>query len=191
MPLSPAAGDTIGDIILKRYHRREVLRGALGVAAATALFGPALLEERRGLGGRRAGSLRVRGGRGRRRRDPPCRRGLPGRHLAPLGRPALSRFAAIRPVAAKRRRAVEAVRLQQRLYRLHPARRQRTARPAVHQSRIHQRGGHVSRPRPPGLDLLSRHDGGAGRDRNGRPWRHHRRDRARGRPVAPGAGQHI
>ena len=33
VPLSPAAGDTIGDIIFKRYHRREVLRGALGVAA--------------------------------------------------------------------------------------------------------------------------------------------------------------
>jgi secreted PhoX family phosphatase len=44
VPLSPAAGDTIGDIIFKRYHRREVLRGALGVAAATALFGPALLS---------------------------------------------------------------------------------------------------------------------------------------------------
>jgi secreted PhoX family phosphatase len=43
VPLSPAVGDTIGDLILKRYDRRELMRGALGVAAATALFGPALL----------------------------------------------------------------------------------------------------------------------------------------------------
>jgi uncharacterized protein len=44
VPLSPAVGDTIGDLILKRYDRRELMRGALGVAAATALFGPALLR---------------------------------------------------------------------------------------------------------------------------------------------------
>jgi len=43
VPLSPAVGATIGDLILKRYDRREMMRGALGVAAATALFGPALL----------------------------------------------------------------------------------------------------------------------------------------------------
>jgi secreted PhoX family phosphatase len=41
-PLSPAGGDTIGDIIAKRYSRREVMRGTLGVAAATVLFGPTL-----------------------------------------------------------------------------------------------------------------------------------------------------
>jgi hypothetical protein len=46
VPLSPAVGDTIGDFILKRYDRRELMRGALGVAAATALFGPALLARR-------------------------------------------------------------------------------------------------------------------------------------------------
>jgi uncharacterized protein len=43
VPLSPAAGDTIGDVILKRYGRREVMRGVLGVAATVALFGPTLL----------------------------------------------------------------------------------------------------------------------------------------------------
>ena len=42
-PLSPPAGDTIGEIIARRYSRREMMRGALGVAAATTLFGPALL----------------------------------------------------------------------------------------------------------------------------------------------------
>jgi secreted PhoX family phosphatase len=46
VPLSPAVGDTIGDLILKRYDRRAMMRGTLGVAAATALFGPALLGRR-------------------------------------------------------------------------------------------------------------------------------------------------
>ena len=44
VPLSPARGDAIGDVILKRYSRRDMMRGALGVAAAAALFGPALLS---------------------------------------------------------------------------------------------------------------------------------------------------
>jgi uncharacterized protein len=43
VPLSPSGGATIGDVVAKRYSRREVMRGTLGVAAATALFGPALL----------------------------------------------------------------------------------------------------------------------------------------------------
>lgn len=46
VPLSPSDRDTIGDIILKRYSRREMLRGTLGIAAATALFGPTLLADR-------------------------------------------------------------------------------------------------------------------------------------------------
>jgi secreted PhoX family phosphatase len=41
IPRSPADGETIGDIILRRYSRREIMRGTLGVAAAASLFGPA------------------------------------------------------------------------------------------------------------------------------------------------------
>ena len=44
IPRSPAEGDTIGDVILRRYSRREMMRGTLGVAAATALFGSAALS---------------------------------------------------------------------------------------------------------------------------------------------------
>ena len=44
--LSPADQDSIGDIILRRYSRRAVLRDSLGVAAAAALFGPAVLASR-------------------------------------------------------------------------------------------------------------------------------------------------
>src|SRR5262245_21214846 len=43
VPLSPARGDTIGDLILRRYSRRAVLRGTLGAAASAALFGPSIL----------------------------------------------------------------------------------------------------------------------------------------------------
>jgi secreted PhoX family phosphatase len=46
VPLSPAGRDAIGDIILRRYRRREVMRGTLGAAAALSLFGPALLASR-------------------------------------------------------------------------------------------------------------------------------------------------
>ncbi len=46
IPLSPVAGDTIGDLIQRRYNRRDMMRGALGVSAAAALFGPPLLAGR-------------------------------------------------------------------------------------------------------------------------------------------------
>ena len=43
IPRSPDSGETIGDIIVKRYSRRDIMRGTLGVAASAALFGPAAL----------------------------------------------------------------------------------------------------------------------------------------------------
>ncbi|MEZ5827819.1 MAG: PhoX family phosphatase [Hyphomicrobiales bacterium] len=36
-------GETIGEVILRRYSRRAVMRGTLGVTAVAALFGPAAL----------------------------------------------------------------------------------------------------------------------------------------------------
>ena len=42
-PLSPSASDTIGAVIARRYSRREMMAGSLGVAAATVLFGEAAL----------------------------------------------------------------------------------------------------------------------------------------------------
>ncbi|WP_349360873.1 PhoX family phosphatase [Stappia sp.] len=41
--LSPKEADTFGDIVNRRYGRRDVLRGALGVTAVTALFGTTAL----------------------------------------------------------------------------------------------------------------------------------------------------
>jgi secreted PhoX family phosphatase len=46
VPLSPADRDSIGDIIIKRYSRRDMMRGTLGVVAAAALFGPAALASK-------------------------------------------------------------------------------------------------------------------------------------------------
>jgi secreted PhoX family phosphatase len=43
VPLSPPGADAIGDIILRRYSRRAMMRGTLGVAAAISLFGTELL----------------------------------------------------------------------------------------------------------------------------------------------------
>jgi hypothetical protein len=39
IPTNLNCGNTIGDVINRRYGRRDVLRGALGVAATTTLFG--------------------------------------------------------------------------------------------------------------------------------------------------------
>jgi uncharacterized protein len=41
IPRSPEDGETIGEVIVRRYSRRDVMRGTLGVTAAAALFGPA------------------------------------------------------------------------------------------------------------------------------------------------------
>lgn len=43
IPTNPDPRRTIGDVINARYHRREVLRGVLGVSASTALLGTAAL----------------------------------------------------------------------------------------------------------------------------------------------------
>lgn len=43
IPTNPNLGNTIGDVINRRYGRRDVMRGVLGVAATTALFGTTAL----------------------------------------------------------------------------------------------------------------------------------------------------
>jgi len=39
IPTNPNLGNTIGDVINRRYGRRDVMRGIPGVSATTALFG--------------------------------------------------------------------------------------------------------------------------------------------------------
>lgn len=43
LPQNPSIKETIGDIINARFHRREVMRGMLGVAAVSAILGPPAL----------------------------------------------------------------------------------------------------------------------------------------------------
>lgn len=43
IPTNPNLGRTIGDVINARYGRRDMLKGALGVSATTALFGTSAL----------------------------------------------------------------------------------------------------------------------------------------------------
>ena len=43
LPTNPNLGNTIGDVINRRYGRRDVLRGSLAVTATTALFGTTAL----------------------------------------------------------------------------------------------------------------------------------------------------
>jgi secreted PhoX family phosphatase len=43
--LSPAAGPTFGDIVARRFDRRDLMRGMLGVGAISAALGPAALAE--------------------------------------------------------------------------------------------------------------------------------------------------
>ena len=42
-PDSPSGGETIGDVIARRYNRRDIVKGALGVSAVAALFGTTAL----------------------------------------------------------------------------------------------------------------------------------------------------
>jgi secreted PhoX family phosphatase len=43
IPLAPPRDDSIGAVIARRFSRRDLLKGSLGVTAATALFGSAAL----------------------------------------------------------------------------------------------------------------------------------------------------
>ncbi|UWQ51173.1 PhoX family phosphatase [Leisingera caerulea] len=59
IPANPAPNRTIGDVIAARYGRREALKGVLGTAAATALFGAsALTAPRQGRAAAHAGQSR-------------------------------------------------------------------------------------------------------------------------------------
>ena len=192
IPRSPDSGETIGDIIVKRYSRRDIMRGTLGVAASAALFGPAALAAGSAKAEAAADRFDFEELRGRHRREPSCRARLSRPGAAQMGRPALSRFTGLQSDGAERRRAIEAVRLQQRLRRLLPARWQRQARAPLRQSRIHQRRGDVPRhQQAPGHLRLRGHDGRARRHRDGGAWGEHRRDRARGRGLARRARQPL
>ena len=118
IPRSPDVGETIGDIIAKRYSRREVMRGTLGVAAAAALFGPTALA---------AGSVKAEAAADRFDfeeltagidENHHLAHGYRGQVLLRWGDPLFAQFPRLQSDGTERRGAIEAVRLQQRLHRL-------------------------------------------------------------------------
>ncbi len=54
---SPEDAETIGDVILRRFSRRDMMRGTLGVVASAALFGPAALAADQPSGEAQAGGF--------------------------------------------------------------------------------------------------------------------------------------
>jgi hypothetical protein len=60
IPLAPPRDDTIGAVIARRFSRRELLKGSLGVTAATALFGGAALTSAPGTARAEAGGFAFR-----------------------------------------------------------------------------------------------------------------------------------
>ena len=187
---NPTDNPTIGDVIAARLGRRDILKGALGVAAMAATVSPlALASASRAQAPHERVALPLRRDRGRHRPEPSRGGGLRRRHPDPLGRPGGRGRAGIRTDEADRRRAAPAVRLQLRLHRLLPdaGRGQSVAsRPAHREPRIHQRRADVPRPQAPGRQGrdVRRHDRGAGRHRDGRAWRRGDRDPPRERQVA-------
>ena len=118
---------------------------------------------------------------------------LPRRHSDPLGRPGPAGCPGVRPERTDRRGPEAAVRLQQRLRGLLPARGQLRAWPPCGQPRVHQRGDHVSRPLGPQdtRRRASANDAGHGGRRDGRAWRLGARDPQGRRPLAGGAGRQV
>ena len=122
IPRSPDAGETIGDIIVKRYSRRDMMRGTLGVAAAAALFGPAALaagSAKAEAAGDRFDFEELSAGIDANHHVAP---GYRGQVLLRWGDPLFPDSPRLQSDGAERCRAIEAVRLQQRLRRLLPAR---------------------------------------------------------------------
>ena len=186
---NPTDNPTIGDVIATRLGRRDLLKGALGVAAIAATVSPLAL----------AAASRANADTAARFRFEEIEAGIDANHhvaagydadvLIRWGDPVVAGAPAFDPKQQTRRRAAPAVRLQLRLHRLFPdaGRRQSVAsRPPRRQPRIHQRGADVPRPAAAGRQErdVRRHDGGARRHRNGRAWRRGDRDPPRERQMA-------
>ena len=191
---NPTDNPTIGDVIAARFGRRDILKGALGVAAIAATVSPLAL----------AAATAAQAQTATRYRFDELEAGVDDKHhvaagydadiLIRWGDPVVRRRARVRSAQAERRRAAAAVRLQLRLHRLLPdaGRRQSVAsRPARREPRIHQRRADVPGPQAAGRQGrdVRRHDQGPRRHRDGRAWR--RGDRGRSARTASGRSSPI
>ena len=152
-----SANPTIGDVIAARFDRRDLLKGALGVAAITATMGPLALASADQRAGARRGMPRfkfkeIEAGVDA---DHHVAEGYDAQMLIRWGDPVLPGGQPLDPMKQSAGDAEAAVRLQQRLSRLSADARRRqsvAARPAGGEPRIHQRRTDVPRPRPAGSD---------------------------------------
>ena len=148
-----SANPTMGDIIAERLSRRDLMKGILAVTAIGATVTPLALEAGRAQA-QTAGNTtphfnfnEVAAGVDEKHH---VAEGYDADVLIRWGDAVLPGAPAFDPPKQTAAAQAQAVRLQQRLPRLHPARRRGRARPAGGQSRVHQRGTDVPGPRPAG-----------------------------------------
>ena len=189
-PLSPQAGETIGAIIARRYSRRDMLKGSLGVTAATVLFGEVALIGASGPAKAASAGFAFREVTAEVDEKHRVADGYDADIVIAWGDPLFAGPRALRCQDAHRRGPGQALRLQQRLHRFLPAQPAGHARAVVRQSRVCEPGGDVCRHRrPPGPQRLCQDHGRACRYRDGRARGRHRRDCAHRRPLAAGDRQ--
>ena len=151
---NPTDNPTLGDVIAARFARRDVLKGALGVAAIATAVSPLALAAAGAAQAEAASRYRFDELEAGADENHHVAAGLRRRRADPLGRSGAARGAGVQSDGAHRRRAAAAVRLQQRLPRLFPdAGRVQSvgAWSARGQPRIHQRGADVRRPGAAGV----------------------------------------
>ena len=143
---NPTDNPTIGDVIAARFDRRDILKGALGVAAIAATVSPLALRRERANAQARV-ALPLRRDRGRQStRTTTSPTGYDADVLIRWGDPVLPGAPAFDPARADRRRAAQQFGYNNDFLGYFPmpgAANPVAARPARGQPRIHQRGADV------------------------------------------------
>ena len=144
---NPSANPTMGEIISQRFSRRGFLQGSLAVSAIAATVSPIALllaDDARAEAKSAFSFNEVEAGIDQTHH---VAEGYDADVLLRWGDPLFADAPGLRPDEPDGGSPGAAVRLQQRLRRLHPARRRRRPRPARGQPRIHQRAPDVPRHR--------------------------------------------
>jgi len=191
VPLSPARDDSIGSVIARRFSRRDMLRGSLGVAASTALFGTAALGGVVSAAQAGSGAFAFTELADGMDETHHVAEGYKADILIRWGDPLFDGVGPFDPCALTGEEQSKRLGYNNDYLAFFPARRARGAGTALRQSRIHQPRSDVSRRRRAARSQRFRHHhAGTCRGRDGRARRKHGRDRAAERQVAArGRGQ--
>ena len=128
IPLSPPDDDTMGAVIARRYGRRDILKGSLAVTAATALFGTAALQSASGPAKAASAGFAFRELAAGVDETHHVAEGYVADVVIRWGDPLAKDMKPFDPSTLTAEEQSQAVRLQQRLHRLLPARRRQHAR---------------------------------------------------------------